>query len=194
MVPLLDQRGGRAFGPGPRRFLTAAAVIGAAAVLAACGASKKTTYGGLPSFLPKSTVPVNRIVTASAARPQLAVQGATVAVVLPAGGALATVVGPALPPFVLPQPLTLKAVFTITLAQAHGTVPIRISDFSIKEQSGKVQQPQLVAGTPAPPADLPAGGHVTFKVTAVLPSGEGLLRWSPGGTLLVGWDFIVEND
>ena len=161
---------------------------------AACGSPSSSRYGGIPSYLPKATLPVNRVVTAPAAQPQLAVQGATVAVTLDGGRVLATAVGPAVPPFVAPPPPAVTATFTVSLAQANGTVPVRVSDFTIRDQTGRLVHPQLVAGEAAPPATVPPGGHVTLQLTAVLPTGEGLLRWTPQGSPLVSWDFVVEND
>jgi hypothetical protein len=36
---------------------------------------------------------------------------------------------------------------------------------------------------------------VTFELRAVMPTGEGLMRWAPDAQQIVAsWDFVVEND
>ena len=169
--------------------------------LAGCGSTAHHQaplgFRPLPSFLPTSQPPVDQIVTASASRPQLAVQGVAVQVDLPHGQVQALVSGPQVPPFVAPPPPAVTAVFTVSLRAASGTVPIRLSDFTITDQLGRTFRPTLVTGEPAPPADAPTGSPapLTFRLTAVMPTGEGRLHWSPtGGAPLVSWDFIVEND
>ena len=181
-------------------------VLAALAVLApvgtaACGSSSHPAahpalgFGTLPAFLPKTTTPVDRIVTASAARPQLATQGVAVDVDLAAGHVRATVTGPAVPPFVAPPPPAVTATFTVTLTRAAGTVPVRLSDFSITDQLGRTFLPTLVEGEAPPPATVPAGATVSFHLTAVMPTGEGRMHWAPGGGQpVISWDFVVEND
>ena len=122
MTPASASSGrGRAFGPGPRRAAIAVAVtvvlaLGAVALAAGhdragtgakpgAGATSSTTtktastakYGGLPSWLPKATVPVGRIVHASLSHSVLGIEGDTVAVTLAGGGVYATAVGPSVP-------------------------------------------------------------------------------------------------
>ncbi|MGN6609213.1 MAG: hypothetical protein ACTHMS_19645 [Jatrophihabitans sp.] len=149
----------------------------------------------LPSFLPSTSTPVDRVVTASPGHPQLAVQGIGVQVVAPSGQVLATVTGPKVPPFVAPPPPSVTAIFTVTLAQVTGTVPLRLADFTITDQLGRSFHPTLPVGEAPPPATLSAAHDLTFRVTAVMPTGEGRIYWAPaGGSPIVGWDFIVEND
>lgn len=171
--------------------------------LAACGAVKAPQaahtaqpplgYRSLPTFLPHTNAPVDQIVTASLGHPQLATQGVGVRVNLPDGHVLATVTGPKVPPFVAPPPPVVTTTFTITLAKASGSVPIRLSDFSVTDQLGRTYHLALIAGE-APPSSS-AHGSVAFHLTAVMPTGEGRLHWAPtGGAPVVSWDFIVEND
>ena len=45
------------------------------------------------------------------------------------------------------------------------------------------------------PATLHTGQSLSFKVRAVMPTGEGLMRWAPDGNHIVAkWDYQVEND
>jgi hypothetical protein len=148
----------------------------------------------LPSFLP-SADPVGEVVTASPGHPQLAVQGVAVNVNLPGGKVLAQVTGPHVPPFVAPPPPQVTATFDVSLTHVSGTVPIRLADFSITDQDGRNFHPTFVHGVTPPPSSVTTGKDLTFQVTAVMPSGEGRLYWSPAKTQpIVSWDFIVEND
>jgi hypothetical protein len=174
------------------------------AALTACGTSHKTSsqtsepplgFRSPPSFLPTSPAPVDRVVTASPGHPQLAVQGIGVEVALSSGVGLATVTGPQVPPFVAPPPPNVTATFDISLTHVTGTIPIRLTDFTITDQLGRTFEPTLVVGETPPPSTAAAGATVDFQLNAVMPTGEGRLYWSPtGSTPLVGWDFIVEND
>jgi hypothetical protein len=165
-------------------------------MLAACGSSPhpKSGLGPLPAYLPTTTQPVDRVVTASAAKPQLAAQGVAVNVDLAAGHVLALVSGPAVPPFVTPPPPAVTATFTVTLSRASEPVPVSLADFSITDQLGRTFEPSFVTGEAVPPATVLPGTTVTFQVTAVVPTGEGRIHWSPGGKPIVSWDFIVEDD
>ncbi len=182
--------------------------IAVIAALTACGGShpaKEVTstassepplgFRSPPAFLPKDPAPVDRVVTASVGHAQLAVQGISVAVDLPSGHALATVTGPRVPPFVAPPPPQVTATFAVTFANVTGTIPVRLADFTITDQLGRTFHPTLVTRERTPPASLTAGHSDTFQVTAVMPTGEGRIYWTPTGSKpLVGWDFIVEND
>jgi len=188
---------GRVARPGLRRgAVHAAALFALVACFGACSQAKTTKYGTIPKFLPESKVPMERVVDASARKPHLAVQGNTVSVTLDAGHVLATVAGPAVPPFRAPPPPAVTATFTVSLACASGTVPIALDDFTIRDGVGRLVHPQLVTGEAMPPKTLRSGGHVAFRLTAVLPSGEGLMQWAPNNARrpLVSWDFVVEND
>jgi hypothetical protein len=180
------------------------AIVALAVGLTACsgssgGASPSSQpplgFRSAPSYLPKQTQPVDRVVTASTGHSQLAVQGISVAVDLPSGHALATVTGPKVPPFVAPPPPQVTATFAVTFTRVTGTIPVRLTDFTITDQLGRTFHPTLVSHEQAPPTNLTTGHSVTFHVTAVMPTGEGRIYWTPSGsTPLVGWDFIVEND
>lgn len=171
--------------------------------MAACGASSNSPkasptqpplgYRSLPAFLPATDTPVDQVVTASTRHHQLAAQGVAVRVDLPTGQVLAKVIGPKVPPFVAPPPPAVTATFEVTLTRADGSVPVRLSDFTISDQLGRTYHPVLVTHEAPPPSTV--RGTVTFQLTTVMPTGEGRLHWSPtGGGPVVSWDFIVEND
>jgi hypothetical protein len=151
-------------------------------------------YRSLPSFLPSGT-PVDSVVTASPSHPQLAVQGVGVRVVLPRGHARMTITGPRVPPFTAPPPPNVTATFTVTFTHVSGTLPVRLPGFTITDQLGRTFQPSLPVGAKALARSISTGHGLTFKLTAVMPTGEGRIYWSPRRhTPMVGWDFIVEND
>jgi len=136
-------------------------------------------------------------VQASAATPQLGVEGDTMAVILPSGRVTATLVGPDVVQGQYPPPPTTPCTFTLTLAGASGTIPIKPGDFTIVDEQGNVHDPQVSAGagvTP-PPAVAPAAGQLTLIIRDVLPIGNGQLRWAAGGSApIASWDFSVEID
>jgi hypothetical protein len=81
------------------------------------------------------------------------------------------------------------------MAQPTGSVPISLADFTITDQLGRSFHPSLIEDEAPLPRTLPAGRTTTFKVTAVMPTGEGRIYWSPiHGSPIAGWDFVVEND
>jgi hypothetical protein len=154
------------------------------------------TYGGLPSFLPKTSTQPDSQLVGSVKRPALTVEGDAVRVEINDASVKATVVGPEVPGEGLPyQAPTTTCTWTVTLSGASQTMPITISDFSTIDHLGVVYHPALVPGQPAPPAMLEPGKSVTFELRAVMGVGEGLMRWAPGGVhILASWDFEVEND
>lgn len=114
---------------------------------------------------------------------------------LASGHVLATVTGPHVPPFSAPPPPQVTATFDVSMARAAGLVPLRLADFTITDQLGRTFRPSLVARQTPLPSTVAEGGAVTFQVSAVMPTGEGRLNWSPTRSApLVSWDFIVEND
>jgi hypothetical protein len=189
------------------RRLRSALVVGLGFVLtvavASCSSTAKTHgqasqaplgFRSLPAFLP-TAAPVDQVVTASPAHPQLAVQGIAVQVDMPSGQVLATITGPQVPPFVAPPPEQVTAVFDVSLKHVTGSVPIRLDDFTITDQLGRTFHPTLVLNETPPPSTLTDGHDLDLQVTAVMPTGEGRRYWAPTqSTPFVGWDFIVEND
>ncbi len=217
--------GGRASALGPRRALfaaIAAAVLAVVLIVSLSGAlssggtagthrpsaarssavvtdssNASAKYGGLPSWLPKPKVHVNRVLTASATDPVLSIQGDAVAVDLPHGRVLATAVGPEVPEEGhFPVPATTPCTFIVTFASASGTVPLDPAAFTFRDDHGHAHHPRVTAmdGGPPPRVVVP-GKTVSLKLYDVLPTGDGGLAWAPtGGRTLVGWDYTVEID
>ncbi len=202
-----ERRGGsRAAWPGsPVLRLVALTVLVVAtsgafgAYLAVSGGSTPTTdrYGQLPSWLPKAKIPVNRVVNASPTHPWLAIQGDTVSVHLARGRVLVTAVGPAVPEEgQFPVPKTTPCSFTITLTAATSAVPLDPGTFTILDELGRIHSPSVTTtGGGAPPRAVLPGQTVSLTAKAVLPTGNGQLRWTPEGAApIVSWDFDVEID
>jgi hypothetical protein len=212
------QIGGRAFGLGPRGRRLGAALAVAIAVAATivllldgsaahrhAPAVASQRYGQIPSWIPKTAQPSDRIVSASAAHPVLAaVEGDTVRARLAAGSGYATLVGPAVPGWAQnyahdghwTASSLAPSTFTLTFAQPRGTIPLKAADFSILTSGGQIVHPAvtLSGGSPLPAAVHP-GRPLILTLKAKLPEGEGALRWGPGGRrVLVAWMYTLELD
>jgi hypothetical protein len=190
---LASSHGGSA---GARRSSAGARRSSAAARRSSTAASA-ARYGGLPSWLPKPKVPVNRVLTASEAHPALSIQGDSVSVELPRGRVLATAVGPETPrQGRFPVPATSPCTFIVTFTAARGSVPLSPRAFTLVDEFGRVRHPRVTAMDGGPPPRRAQPGHsVSLRVYDVLPTGDGGLRWAPEGPRpLVAWDFVVEID
>jgi hypothetical protein len=195
----------RAHGPGSRRALAIGggllALLAAAALVTALAGSGSggtaAKYGGLPSWLPKSTFNPNEVLQASLRKPVLAIQGNTVQVNLAGGHVLAMVVGPKVPEDGrFPVPPASPATFVLTLSHASGVVPISAGAFALVDERGTVRHPAITAvgGGPLPTRVLP-GRTVSLRMHDVIPTGDGGLLWKPEGRhAIVSWDFVVEID
>ena len=168
----------------------------AVAVISSRGSTSSTKFGGLPAFLPKSSITPDSTLTGSIGRMALTTQGDTVKVVLPHGTVLVTVSGPVVPGEGLPyQARATTCTWTVTFAHATTAVPVSLDQFDTIDHGGVVYHPNFVTGTPTPPTVLQAGQRTTFELRAVMVTGEGLMRWAPDGNNIEGeWDFEVEND
>ncbi len=155
------------------------------------------TYGSLPSWLPTSTVPVGRVVTASAAHPAVGIEGDTMRVDLPRGRVTVTAVGPAVPEEGrFPIPASTRCTFTVTMTGATAAIPVLAAQWSSIDERNALHRLRLVptAGGTARGSVGP-GETVSFDLVADLPPGSGALMWSPTGSRTVGtWDFDVEID
>jgi hypothetical protein len=153
-------------------------------------------YGSLPDFLPKSTLDSDSTLAGSIARPALTTQGDTVRVEYGNGTVLATVGGPLVPGEGLPfQAEATTCTWTVTVRGATTSVPIRAEDFTSIDHLGAIYRPTLHGDRGALPSSIGPGETVMFELRAVMNTGEGLMRWSPGGHgVEASWDFEVEND
>jgi len=172
---------------------------GSARASAAGGSASRPSarYGGLPSWLPKPKVHINRVLTATAAHPALSIQGDGVEVDLPHGRVLATAVGPEVPEEGrFPVPASTPCTFIVTFASASGTVPLDPAAFTLLDDQGHTHHPRMTAMDGGPPPTMVVPGRtVSVKLRDVLPTGDGGLSWAPvGGRTLVGWDYTVEID
>jgi hypothetical protein len=175
----------------------AAAVASFAVLVGVSGCtSSDDKYGTTPSFLPTSEIKADSVLTATARRPALTSNGDAVLARLSGGSVLITVTGPDVPGEGLPvQKENTTCTWTVTMSSAHGRVPVSLADFTALDHLGGVSLPALVAGSRRPPAVLRPGATLTFKVRAVMRTGEGLIRWAPEPPrILASWDFTVEND
>ncbi len=183
---------------------------------AAAAPAPRETYGGVPGYLRDiSAAAGDRVLTGSAARPALTVEGDAVDVRLAGGTARATIVGPQVPGEGLPHQTTSTAcTWTVTLTGVSGTVPVAASDFTSLDHFGSVYRPTVLAGSVVAgsvgagsvvgaagaaagdtlPSAVGPGQTVTFQLRAIMRVGEGLMRWAPGGAKVASWDFQVETD
>lgn len=191
-------RPGRVLGP-----LLAIACLGGAVGVAGCGAqvhhhhSSAGKYGKLPSWLPKSKVPVGRVVQASAAHPKLGIEGDTMIVHVGSAQVDVTTVGPQVPEEgQFPVPATTPCAFDVTFAKASAAISLRGPDFTVLDELGHLHLMRISRqGGGQPPASVKPGQIVTLVMRAVLPTGSGTLRWSPQSARPVAsWDFDVEID
>jgi hypothetical protein len=151
------------------------------------------TYGGLPSWLPSSSVATNRVVHASAAHPQLAIEGNTVVASVAGGSTTVTMVGPTVPPFVAPPPPATTATFTVTLTKSSTPVVVRAKDFALIDGNGNRFYPSAFVGG-ATSIVVPAHVSRSVRLREYMAVGSGSIRWAPGGRPLVTWEYTVEND
>jgi hypothetical protein len=141
-------------------------------------------------------------VTADAAHPALVIEGASVRLALPAGRVLATLVGPGIPRAVAGKVVQqTPATFQLTFAAPRGSIPLALSEFTIKDELGQSHAPAIktLSGA-AMPSSVPPGRKLTLVMRTVLPIGNGQLQFRPLGVRvakqarpLVAWDFAVET-
>jgi hypothetical protein len=205
VAPAADAPKGRAERPGLSGVSKAAFGVTAVVLVAVLAwgihglVAKPTLDTANPqSWLPKQTLdhPVDRTLVGTLAAPALTVQGDDVEVRTPTFSALAVVNGPEVPGegLTVVQNYT-TCTWTISISHVKGTVPIALADWDSIDHSQTVYKPYLVPGQPPLPATVTTGHSLTFKIRAVMPTGEGLMRWAPDGNNIVAkWDYQVEND
>ncbi len=180
--------------------MLASSVLVLAGLLSACasshGSASKDSYGSLPAFLPSTTLHPDTVLTGSAGHTALTSEGDAVKVESPSGSVLVTVSGPDVPGEGLPyQAPATTCTWHVTLTDASATMPIAIADFDAIDHLGAIYAMTTVPEQPPIPAAVAPGQTVSFELRAVMPTGEGLMRWAPGRQqILASWDFVVEND
>jgi hypothetical protein len=211
----------RASGPGARRvlgfglggFVLAGLILGgyalvrpsspmaphaaAAGVAAAPTGSGNATYGTVPSWLPRVTAPVGRVVQASATHPWIGIEGDTVVVHLAGHAVDATLVGPQVPrQGQFPLPKTTPCTFYLTLTHATGAMPITAAQLEIFDERGHRYTPRVRSPTgAAAPSHVGPGQSVTVRLDTILPTGAGEVVWTTNGTApLVSYEFVTEID
>lgn len=213
---------GRAFKPGPGVVLLAAvlalvAVAAVVLVLSSGGSAaprvsaQDSTFGSLPSWLPKSARTAARdaapkLEVATASHPILSEeQGYTVHAQLPSGSVEITAAGPGFPHFVSnainrgdwPDAKPVPSTFYVTLTHVSGTIPLAASAFSVENANYQHRGVTLsLSGGGAVPTSVRAGQTLTLEVHTKTIEGQGAIAWSPltGGRTLVAWIYQVELD
>jgi hypothetical protein len=187
---------------GVRRVL----IVGIFAVLfAALGvgiygltAAHRTNLSDPQSWLPPRQLQhsIDATIVGTVSKPAITVEGDFVEVRTPKFSALALVTGPIVPGEGLPMQTNFTTcTWTISLSHVVGRVPISVADFDSIDHAQSVFKPYLLPGQPPLPSHVRTGQRLTFKIRAVMPVGEGLMRWAPDGDHIVAkWDYQVEND
>jgi hypothetical protein len=95
-----------------------------------------------------------------------------------------------------PVSTTTPCTFTLTLTSAAGVAPISRTAFTFLDEHGGLHHPRVTAGGGGPlPTRLRPGRTLSLVLRAVVPTGNGQLRWAPEGAKpIVSWDFDVEID
>ena len=161
-------------------------------------ATSRPNLADAASHLPKQLLdhPVDETLVGTVASPALTVEGNNVQVKTSKFSALALVTGPVVPGEGLPNQMSFTTcTWTISIWHVVGRAPIAVADFDSIDHLGTVFKPYLVPGQPKLPSVLVTGQHLSFQIRAVMPVGEGLIRWAPDGDHIVAkWDYQVEND
>ena len=143
------------------------------------------------------SAPANQVLSATAAHPADAIQGVSVRLQLPHGSAVATGVGPTVPTSVQgTSDLHTNAVWDLTFAHVHGTIPLSPQMFTITDEQGQLLAPRVTVLGGAPlPSTVPHGRAFTIQLRTRVSVGDGKLRYSPTRAhWLSEWDFNVETD
>ena len=164
---------------------------------------KNVKPGVIPKFIPRSTLRIGRIVTATAAQPQLAIQGNSLRVKLAHASVVTTVTGPYVPiKYSGTNDPIVPGSFVLTFSRAHGHIPLDASDFHITDALGTGLFPSVdVRGGGEIPAAIPTNRKLTLVFHDTLPIGQGYFEYNPLGTLvakgkrpMASWDLDVESD
>jgi hypothetical protein len=167
-------------------------------------APKTVRPGHIPSYIPRSTLKIGRIVTATPQHPQLAIQGNSLRVKLPHASVVATVTGPYIPiKYSGTNDPIVPGSFMLTFSDARGRIPLDASDFHITNALGTSLFPTIdVQGGGEIPTTIPTGRKLTLIFhDAKMPIGQGYFEYNPLGILvakgqrpMANWDLDIESD
>ena len=164
---------------------------------------KNIKPGRIPKFIPRSTLKIGRVVTATVAHPQLAIQGDSLRVKLAHASVVTTVTGPYVPiKYSGTNDPIVPGSFVLTFSHAHGHIPLDASDFHITDALGTGLFPSVdVRGGGEIPTTIPTNHKLTLVFHDTLPIGQGYFEYNPLGTLIpkgkrpmASWDLDVESD
>jgi hypothetical protein len=95
-----------------------------------------------------------------------------------------------------PVSTTTLCIFTVTLTSAAGVAPISRTAFTFLDEHGGLHHPRVTAGGGGPLPTRPRPGRtLSLVLRAVLPTGNGQLRWvTAGAKPIVSCEFDVEID
>jgi len=113
---------------------------------------------------------------------------------LPDADALVTALGPEeLTPYTggAKPPQSTVGIITITIKPSRGTLTIKASDFTSKDETGA-----LIALIPVGAAShtVTAGSATRLQVKGTFHSGAAEVTWRHGGKVVAVWDFNIELD
>ena len=207
-MPATEAGGTRTDGPSapgrpPRagRLLAgAAALLTAVGALGACsrsapGDAPEGPAGGIgawPTFLPSSTPQGDP--TGTLDSPAMSYPGSPVVVHVGSTSALVDVEGPSYPSTTKVGAEQVRCTFTVTISRVTAPLSMRTASFSVLDGQGGLH-PLATAPHHEAPDRLEPGHTYTLSLVAVLPAGEGLLRYYPTTRgAVAAWDFTAETD
>lgn len=154
------------------------------------------TYGSLPTYLPTNAVDNNAPIRGRAGSPAVTSEGDQVVASVHGVRVVAEISGPVVPGEGLPDPPeATTCTWHVRMRVTGGSLPLAAADFNSLDHLGTIYRVTGVPGQPRIPASVRPGHPASFELRAVMPTGEGVMRWSPDRRTILGeWDFTVEND
>ena len=146
--------------------------------------------GAWPTFLPSPTPQGDP--TGSLDSPAMSYPGSPVVVHVGATSALMDVEGPSYPATTKVGAEQVRCTFTVTISAVSAPLSMHTASFSVLDGQGGLHP---LTAHRAPPDRLEPGHTYTLSLDAVLPAGEGLLRYYPSTQgAVAAWDFVAETD
>lgn len=185
---------------GAGQLLAGAVLLTTAVALTGCSASapndapggSASGIGAWPTFLPSPTPQGDP--TGTLDSPAMSYPGSPVVVHVGTTTALVDVQGPSYPSKTKVGAEQVRCTFTVTISQVSAPLSMRTASFSVLDGQGGLH-PLAPAPHQTPPDRLQPGQTYTLSLVAVLPAGEGLLRYYPTTKgAVAAWDFVAETD